>query len=124
MELQAQSEIGISTDNLDYHIPRTAEDRYGISKTGVWALAVEYATRHKADGIVSVPLNPGNLRTELARHQSLAVKLVAALVCYPAVRGAYSELFAGFSPDVTVEKSNWSKVWGGRSVILVPTTLI
>jgi NAD(P)-dependent dehydrogenase (short-subunit alcohol dehydrogenase family) len=118
MELQAEPNIGISTQNLDYHIPKPAADRYGISKTGVWALAVEYARRHKADGIVSVPLNPGNLRTQLARDQGFAVKLVAALLCYPAIRGAYSMLFSAFSPEITVDKADWSKTWSKCSIIL------
>jgi retinol dehydrogenase-12 len=112
MELTAVPDIGISTDNLDYHVPVGATDRYGISKTGVWALATEYARRYKNDGIVSVPLNPGNLRTELPRDQGFAVRLVASLVCYPAIRGAYSELFAAFSPDLAIDKADWSKSWG------------
>lgn len=120
MELQAQPGIGISTENLDYHIPKPAEDRYGISKAGVWALAVEYARRHKADGVVSVPLNPGNLRTELARDQGFMVRLVAHLVCYPVIRGAYSELFAAFSPQISIEKTDWSQTWVGPFGRLLP----
>jgi retinol dehydrogenase-12 len=112
MELTALPDVGIVTDNLDYHVPVNATDRYGISKTGVWALAAEYARRHKPDGIVSVPLNPGNLRTELPRDQGFVIKLVASLVCYPAVRGAYSELYAAFSPDLAIDKVDWSQNWG------------
>ncbi|KAF2801102.1 putative estradiol 17 beta-dehydrogenase [Melanomma pulvis-pyrius CBS 109.77] len=113
MELTAVPDIGISTENLDYHVPVAATDRYGISKTGVWALATEYARRYKNDGIVSVPLNPGNLHTELPRDQGFAVRLVAWLVCYPAIRGAYSELFAAFSPELAIDKADWSKSWVG-----------
>ncbi|PHH61186.1 hypothetical protein CDD81_709 [Ophiocordyceps australis] len=120
MELQAQPRIGISTDNLDYQIPKPVEDRYSISKTGVWALAVEYARRHKTDGIVSVPLNPGNLRTELARDQGVMLRLVAALVCYPAIHGACAQLFAAFSPEVAIDTANWSTTWVGPFGRLIP----
>lgn len=47
---------GVDMENLDYHVPRPPIDRYGISKAGVWLLAVEYARRHRqADGIVASP---------------------------------------------------------------------
>jgi retinol dehydrogenase-12 len=102
---------GIDMDNLDYHIPKPHVERYGISKCGDWLLAVEFARRHKADGIVSAPINPGNLRTELARHQGAALKLVANAIVYPVINGAYTQLFAAFSPEVTIAKADWTKTW-------------
>ncbi|KAK3934114.1 putative estradiol 17 beta-dehydrogenase [Diplogelasinospora grovesii] len=111
LELFAEQGVGISTENLDYHIPKDATERYGQSKVGAWALGVEYAKRHQADGIVSVPINPGNLQTELPRDQNAMIKLAVKLLCYPAIQGAYTELFAAFSPDVTIEKADWSKTW-------------
>ncbi|KAK3316935.1 putative estradiol 17 beta-dehydrogenase [Apodospora peruviana] len=107
LELFAQSDVGLSTKNLDYHIPKDATERYGQSKIGAWALGVEYAKRYKGNGIVSVPINPGNLQTELARDQKAMVKLIAKLLCYPAINGAYTELHAACSDDVTVEKADW-----------------
>lgn len=109
LELFAAENIGISLDNLDYHTPKPATERYGISKCGAWALGVEFARRHKADGIASVPINPGNLASELARDQTFGLKLVAKLAGYPPVQGACTELFAGLSPEVTMEKSG---SWG------------
>ncbi|KAL9087507.1 MAG: hypothetical protein Q9165_006618 [Trypethelium subeluteriae] len=111
LELFAHESVGVSLDNLDYHIPKPATDRYGISKCGAWALAVEFAKRHKADGIISVPVNPGNLRSELPRDQGTVLKIVAKLLGYPVVNGAYTELFAGLSPQVTLENSDWSRYW-------------
>jgi retinol dehydrogenase 12 len=110
IEVSAQDSVGISTDNLDYHVPVPAVERYGISKCASWALAVEYAKRHRADGIVSVPLNPGNLRTDLLRDQSTVFRRLVWLMSYPAVCGAYTQLYAGFSPDVTAE-GDWSRYW-------------
>ncbi|KUJ15487.1 putative estradiol 17 beta-dehydrogenase [Mollisia scopiformis] len=106
----AHESRGIDMDNLDYHIPKPGIDRYGISKCGNWLLGVEYARRHKNDGIVSVPINPGNLRTALARDQSWLLQFIANLIVYPVINGVYTQLFAGFSPEVTTE-TDWSAKW-------------
>jgi hypothetical protein len=84
-------------------------DRYGISKCGDWLLGVEYARRHKGDGFVSVPINPGNVRTSL--DQALALKIVAHAIVYPIINGVYTQLFAASSPDVTIEKADWTTNW-------------
>jgi hypothetical protein len=39
--------------------------------------------------------------------------LVINMLVYPPINGAYTELFAGLSPDVTLEKSGaWMEPWG------------
>jgi retinol dehydrogenase-12 len=111
LELFAKRDIGISLDNLDYHVPTPSTERYGISKCGTWAHGVEFARRHKADGVVSVPLNPGNLTSELARDQPMSLKIAAKVLGYPPPMGACTELWAGLSPEVTIEKSG---SWGER----------
>jgi retinol dehydrogenase-12 len=112
LESFAPEERGIDMDNLDYHIPKSHVERYGISKCGAWLLGVEYSRLHKADGIVSVPINPGNVRTELARDQSATLKLIAGALVYPVVNGVYTQLFAAFSPEVTNTKVDWTQKWG------------
>jgi retinol dehydrogenase 12 len=102
----APQDRGIDLENLDYHIPKPHVDRYGISKCGDWLLGVEYARRHKANGIVSVPINPGNARAQLARDQTLALKIIAHALVYPIINGVYTRLFAAFSPEVTIEKAD------------------
>jgi hypothetical protein len=110
LELFAAKDIGISLDNLDYQIPKSATERYGISKCVSWALGVEFARRHKADGIISLPINPGNLTSDLARDQPMSLKIAARVLGYPTVMGACTELFAAFSPEVTIEKSgDWGE---------------
>ncbi|KAH8195539.1 hypothetical protein TruAng_010299 [Truncatella angustata] len=111
LETFAPEGQGIDLHNLDYHIPREPIDRYGISKAATWLLAVEYARRHKADGIVSAAINPGNIKTELARDQGAALKLIAGAIVYPVMNGVYTQLYAGFSPEVTNEKVDWTKEW-------------
>lgn len=105
----APKKKGIDMSNLDYDIPKAGIDRYGISKAADWLLAVECARRYEADGIVSVPLNPGNLKTELARHQGCMIKLIASAVCYPVIYGVYTQLFAAFAP--VVAKADWGAEW-------------
>ncbi|KAH8651235.1 putative estradiol 17 beta-dehydrogenase [Xylariales sp. PMI_506] len=109
LEIFAKEGVGMDFDNLDYHDFKDHTERYGMSKVGDWALGVEYARRHKDDGIISVPINPGNLRTELARSQGVVFRKLAGMIVYPPINGAYTELFAAFSPELT--KTDWSKYW-------------
>ncbi|KAI0408923.1 putative estradiol 17 beta-dehydrogenase [Xylaria palmicola] len=109
LELRGHDGYGLRTDNLDYHIPVVGTERYGLSKCGVWCLAVEYARRYKQDGIISVAINPGNLTTELHRDQSWAIKLIALLVAYPPAYGTATEIFAAFSPEAAAADVN--KTW-------------
>lgn len=87
--------------------------RYWLSKVGNWAHGAEYALRQRPHGVVSVPLNPGNLDSDLYREHGLAMKLAAKLLMYPPLSGAYTELYAGLSPDITIEKTG---CWGEFSV--------
>jgi retinol dehydrogenase-12 len=74
---------------------------YSVSKAGNFYHATEAARRLKSAGVVSVALNPGNLASELWRTQgSFADWLLRTFVLYPAVNGAYTELFAGLVEDV------------------------
>jgi retinol dehydrogenase-12 len=107
LELFAPKGLGISLDNLDYQIPKPLAERYSISKAGTWALGVEYARRFP--GIISIPLNPGNLTSDLYRDQGFVMKTVSWLLGSPPVMGAYTELFAGLSPEITLDKSG---SWG------------
>ena len=101
--------VGIPLDNLDYHIEKPPLYKYSISKLGNYLHGVEYAKRHKADRIISVPLDPGNLRTNLYDRTSLPFWLFSRIVTHPVYLGAYTELFAGLSPTVTIDKSG---SWG------------
>jgi len=101
----------IDMDNLDYHNPKPHLERYGNSKLGVLLLAVEYARRFENDHIISVPINPGNVNTQLARDQTLALKIIAHAVVYPVINGVYTQLFAAFSTEITIAKPKWTENW-------------
>lgn len=105
-EFTAVKNIGVDIDNLDYKKKEEpALVRYGLSKAGNWCQGVEFAKRYAADGVISIPLNPGNLDSELYREQGKIFKLVTKLILYPSLQGAYTELFAGLSPKITLEKT-------------------
>ncbi|KAF7553336.1 hypothetical protein G7Z17_g3716 [Cylindrodendrum hubeiense] len=104
---------GFEPDNLDYQKPRSLLHKYGVSKVGNYYHATEFARKYKQDGIISVALNPGNLRSELDRTSSWWFSGIRKFVCYPAINGAYTELFAGLSPEITIENTGiWVVPWG------------
>jgi NAD(P)-dependent dehydrogenase (short-subunit alcohol dehydrogenase family) len=113
-EFTAPKHIGIDMDNLDYKKkPESALVRYGLSKAGNWCQGVEFARRYKKDGVISIPLNPGNLASELYRDQGTFFKLASKLILYPSINGAYTELFAGLSSKITIEETG---AWGKCSI--------
>lgn len=104
---------GVPLDELDdyQHEKKWEFYLYGVSKAGNYLHAAEFARRHGGEGIVSVPVHPGNLDSELYRTVNPWMSAVMRRVAlWPSVYGAYTELFGGLSPDVTVEKSgSWGK---------------
>lgn len=113
-ELFAEKHTGFNLGNLDYHKDKPSKYRYGISKLGDWAYAIELSKRYKAQGVLGVPVNPGNIRTALFRQQGFVFRLLTDPVKYPIVNGAYAELFAGLSPEVTVERAGEYVIPFGR----------
>ncbi|KAM7207242.1 hypothetical protein V8F20_002508 [Naviculisporaceae sp. PSN 640] len=87
---------------------------YGASKAGTWFLSREFARRYKNDGIISVCLNPGYLKTASFDGTPAAVMFIMNRVMLSEpIFGAYTELFAGLSPEVTLEKSgSYIIPWG------------
>ncbi|KAH8892089.1 NAD(P)-binding protein [Thozetella sp. PMI_491] len=104
---------GIDMDNLDYKTPVPSRRKYAASKAGMALLSQEFARRHKEDGVVSVAMNPGNLKTDLRRFLSWPVATVFGWISWDPVYGAYTELFAGFSDSITLADSGcWVIPWG------------
>lgn len=101
---------GVPINNLDYHDDKSAMHKYAVSKAGNYLHSTEFAKRYRCEGIVSVALNPGNLNSDLWRTQGAVMsRVLKSFVLHPPIYGAYTELFAGISPDVTMEKSGeWS----------------
>lgn len=79
---------------------------YARSKAGNWILAHEYARRYGQHGIISVAANPGNLKTNAFQGAPSGFMAVAdRLFLYDPKFGGYTELYAGFSPDITLENN-------------------
>ena len=112
-ELASHSPGGVPFDELDnyQHEKKWEFYLYGVSKAGNYLHAAEFARRHGDQGIVSVPLHPGNLDSDLYRTiNPLISAVMRRVVLWPSVYGAYTELFGGLSPAVTMEKSGgWGK---------------
>ncbi|KAM0263216.1 hypothetical protein ACHAQJ_001371 [Trichoderma viride] len=104
---------GVDLKNMDYRADTGAWTKYGISKAGNYYHSTQFAKLHKDNGIISVSLNPGNLKTDLQRHVPRWQMPVMNMLLYPPIYGAYTELFAGLSQDVTLEQSGaWIQPWG------------
>jgi retinol dehydrogenase 12 len=90
-------------------------DNYSQSKAGNVFLAVEVARRYGADGIISVSIDPGFVKSELQREWSALQRTISfATGWWKEVKyGAFVELFAAFSPKVTKEQNGGIVVpWG------------
>jgi NAD(P)-dependent dehydrogenase (short-subunit alcohol dehydrogenase family) len=87
---------------------------YAISKAGTWMLGREFATRYGKDGIISVVQNPGNLRNEGWKKVDRLTMFFIKHVLYEPKFGAYTELYAGLSEDITKEKNGSYVIPWGR----------
>ncbi|KAJ0114144.1 hypothetical protein J7T55_007978 [Diaporthe amygdali] len=108
-EFYYEENKGLDLENLNYHRPKLSIERYGLAKVGVWAYGVEFSRRFS--GVLGVPLNPGNLRTDLFNQQGFLFRLQVLLLHYHPIKGAYTQLFAGLSPEVT-KPGSYILPWG------------
>ncbi|KAH8881862.1 short-chain dehydrogenase [Thozetella sp. PMI_491] len=106
---------GMDLANLDYHDDKSGLAKYQISKVGMYWLSGGFGDRLRGDKIINISLDPGNLRTNLQR--TLATELghilnsILGFFLHPPIKGAYTELFAGLSPDVTLANTNDPAIW-------------
>ncbi|EGW31398.1 uncharacterized protein SPAPADRAFT_61963 [Spathaspora passalidarum NRRL Y-27907] len=96
---------GFHWDDLNFEkikISKTDEMMvYGQSKAGNIMQAKTWTRKHNTGSqIISSSLCPGYLNTDLQRHVSSFEKFLANWLLHPRRMGAYTELFAAFSPDV------------------------
>ncbi|KZP21940.1 NAD-P-binding protein [Athelia psychrophila] len=72
---------------------------YHQSKMGNAIFSAETARRYGDQGIVSIALNPGNLKSDLQRHMSPVALFLANRILYPTAMGALTQLWAGTSVE-------------------------
>lgn len=87
---------------------------YTNSKTANWFLASQFGYRVRRDGIVSMTQNPGNLKTNIMRDVPKWITLILYPLMWDAHYGAYTELYAGLSPEITVEDNGGYVIPWGR----------
>ncbi|UKZ52455.1 hypothetical protein TrVGV298_006232 [Trichoderma virens] len=86
-----------------------------IEKMGAFEQIPLRATRLMVSSLS--PLNPGNLDSDFWRTQGAVMTyILRKTLLYPPIYGAYTNLFAGFSPEVTLEKTGtfvapWGQFW-------------
>ncbi|KAI1158691.1 NAD(P)-binding protein [Nemania serpens] len=87
---------------------------YSQSKVGNVFLARECAKATPETGVVHAAFNPGNLRSELQRHWTgIGHWFTDTFLLYTAIHGAYTELWAALSPELTLDKSGaYVYPWG------------
>lgn len=107
---------GITFPSASSNTPANLDSytNYGQSKVGNLFLATESARRYTgSSGVLHVCWNPGNLRSELQRHLNVVNKAIASAISWPAVFGAYTELYAGWSQEITPALSgSYVLPWG------------
>lgn len=84
---------------------------YGQSKTGNVVQAFELARRYSSEGIVSIPLNPGNIKTDLARHMPSFLRNILNLFLYDVEHGALTQLYAGTTPGAVELNGKYLVPW-------------
>ncbi|KAI1213964.1 short-chain dehydrogenase [Annulohypoxylon truncatum] len=93
--------------------PQDQSRVYTNSKAGNWLLSAELARRSGPAGVVSVALNPGTAYTNLFRHTPAVWFWAYLLMCWPRT-AAYTELYAGLSPDIGLRNNGCYVVPFGR----------
>ncbi|KAK9482731.1 hypothetical protein V1527DRAFT_327698 [Lipomyces starkeyi] len=87
---------------------------YSASKAGNWFLASEFDKRTRKDGIVCVSQSPGTLKTKGWGKAPWAMRVMMAPLMHEPKMGAYTELWAGLSPDVKCEDGGRLAIPWGR----------
>jgi len=93
---------------------------YAVSKAGTWILGREFARRYGGEGVLSVVLNPGNLRNEGWKKVDKFTMFFVKHVLFDPVFGAYTQLYAGLSRDITAERNGayvipWGRIRGDEA---------
>ncbi|PSR73937.1 hypothetical protein PHLCEN_2v10244 [Hermanssonia centrifuga] len=75
------------------------QNLYMMSKYGNVVFASELAKRYSDQGIISISVNPGNIKSDLMRNASIVQKIMLKLLLYPTEQGAITQIFDGTAPE-------------------------
>ncbi|PIL34972.1 hypothetical protein GSI_02759 [Ganoderma sinense ZZ0214-1] len=90
---------------------QASQTLYFQSKHGNVVVARQVAKRYGDQGIISVSVNPGNIRTDLQRYMSSIGKKTLNLALYPAPYGALTQLYAGTMPEALKHNGEFFIPW-------------
>ncbi|KAL4968339.1 uncharacterized protein BDV14DRAFT_153015 [Aspergillus stella-maris] len=94
--------------------PQDNARNYMNTKVGTWFLSCEFARRLGHEhGIVSVAINPGAANTNLLRHAGWTKVFNWPWLHSPKL-AAFTELYAGLSPDINLENNGCYVIPWGR----------
>lgn len=87
---------------------------YAQTKACNVLLSRQYQEHCGSSGVVSNAWNPGNLQSELQRHQKGIEKYITSWLIYPPILGGYTELFAGWSEEAGKQENRGKYIgpWG------------
>ncbi|KAE9372737.1 short-chain dehydrogenase [Stipitochalara longipes BDJ] len=107
---------GIQWDDISFNHTSSGSynfTAYGQSEAGNIFQAAEFARRYPHSGILSANLHPGSLRTNLQRHHKFDLLFwIVGRTAYPMAMGAYTLLFAAFSPELKQRNGKYITAWG------------
>ncbi len=107
-------------DKGSLKIFKSQKTNYAQTKVANVLLGIKMQRLYKQAGLVSVSFNPGNLASELQRHSTDILMKLAQAMLYPAIYGAYTELYCGWSEDITADKGmTYVMPWGRDGTDLV-----
>ncbi|KFA67610.1 hypothetical protein S40285_09653 [Stachybotrys chlorohalonatus IBT 40285] len=100
-------------DNGGPKVFESQQTNYGQTKVANVLLAIKIQELYRHEGIVSVSFNPGNLQTELQRHSTGILMKLSENMLYPAIYGAYTELYSGWSENISTDQDiTYIMPWG------------
>ncbi|KAL0961452.1 hypothetical protein HGRIS_006397 [Hohenbuehelia grisea] len=105
--INTSSSMHMIAKTLDFDTFKDGPKRVKLGTTGLYAqsklgnvvFSNELARRYSDQGIISVSLNPGNLKTDLQRHRTSLERTLMNWMLHPAPYGALTQLWAGTTSD-------------------------
>ncbi|KAH8666999.1 hypothetical protein BX600DRAFT_540271 [Xylariales sp. PMI_506] len=86
---------------------------YGMSKVGSWFLGYELSRRWASDGIISLTVHPGMVVANSYENKSFLFMKTLGRLLHETKYGAYTQLYAGLSQDITPQNSGaYILPWG------------
>ncbi|KAH7007918.1 hypothetical protein B0J12DRAFT_85079 [Macrophomina phaseolina] len=103
----------IDFSNMHYEREEGVWAKYSRSKAGNVLHSVESARRMRGTGVLNIALNPGNFVTNLQQNMTKVELTMFKLIAHPPINGAYTELYAGLSEEITeANDAGWISPFG------------